>query len=341
VTENASRLVDAERTSVFLVDPQTNEMIVQVAYQSPLEEKSQADSNQNSNRETYLKPATFHLQNRSAHCLTSFNQNSDFSYYNRSAITVPIRSEPLIKNHAVDHKHILGGLMALNRPHASFGAEDAQLMQILANQTSTFLQVAEMYESAGELFLGIIKALAAAIDAKDPYTQGHSNRVSEYSVFISRELGLDESTIYDIRIGSLLHDIGKIGIPDSILMKAGDLTPEEYAIMQKHPEKGENILRKVNLLEPILPAIAEHHERLDGSGYPFKMTGRDISQLGRIVAVADVFDAMASRRPYRPALSVPEVLSYLQKNSDKLFDADCIEALINILTQSTGVGSGH
>jgi putative nucleotidyltransferase with HDIG domain len=224
--------------------------------------------------------------------------------------------------------------MVHNKHNESFIEEDAQLMQILANQASTFLQVADMYESAGELFLGIIKALAAAIDAKDPYTQGHSQRVSDYSVLISQELGLDESLVSDIRIGSLLHDIGKIGIPDSILLKEGSLTAEEYAIIQGHPTTGVNILSQVQLFIPMLPAIAEHHERLDGSGYPYRMTDRQISLVGRIVAVADVFDAMTSRRPYRPALSVPDVLSYLQEYANSLFDAACVDALVNILAKS-------
>jgi putative nucleotidyltransferase with HDIG domain len=225
--------------------------------------------------------------------------------------------------------------MVLNKHNAYFQEEDAQLLRILANQASTFLQVAEMYEGAGDLFLGVIKALITAIDAKDPYTQGHSQRVSDYSVLISHELGLDQALVNDIRIGSLLHDIGKIGIPDSILLKNGKLTIEEIKVIQRHPSTGVNILRQVKLLEPMSPAIAEHHERLDGSGYPSMLTGGQISVMGRIVAVADVFDAMTSDRPYRPAISLDEVLSYLQENAGILFDPNCVNALNNILTRSS------
>jgi putative nucleotidyltransferase with HDIG domain len=335
VTENASRLVDAERTSVFLVDPETDEMIVQVAYQSSEKDDPTLKGPEQENASPYTKQNPVIKGNRSnSPTKKAFQQSGDFSFFNRSAITVPIKSEPLIQGHAVDYKHVLGGLMALNKHNASFEEEDAQLIHVLASQTSTFLQVAEMYESAGELFLGIIKALAAAIDAKDPYTQGHSQRVSDYSVLISRELGLNETTVNDIRIGSLLHDIGKIGIPDSILMKEGELTSEEFATMKSHPNTGGNILRQVNLLEPMIPAIAEHHERLDGSGYPYRITGREISLVGRIVAVADVFDAMTSHRPYRPSLTVPDVLVYLQENAGKLFDKECVQALNVILSKS-------
>jgi putative nucleotidyltransferase with HDIG domain len=208
------------------------------------------------------------------------------------------------------------------------------LVRILANQASTFLHVADIYESNGELFLGVIKSLITAIDAKDPYTQGHSLRVSDYSVAIARELGFDENSITDIRIGSLLHDIGKIGIPDAILLKTSGLTSAELKLIREHPRTGANILSQVMLLEPMRPAILEHHERIDGSGYPGKLTGKQISWMGRIVAVADIFDAMTSNRPYRRALSVREVLAYLHEKIDILCDADCVQALDNILVRS-------
>jgi HD-GYP domain-containing protein (c-di-GMP phosphodiesterase class II) len=152
---------------------------------------------------------------------------------------------------------------------------------------------------------------------------------------IARELGLDEILVNDIRIGSLLHDIGKIGIPDSILLKTSTLNLEEHELMRGHPRTGVNILSQVKLLDPMRPAILEHHERLDGSGYPAKLTDKQISWMGRIVAVADVFDAMTSNRPYRQALSVQEVLGYLHEKAGILFDPPCVQALDNILARST------
>ncbi len=334
VTENAARLVDAERSSLFLVDPTTSEMVFQVAYQPPVhgQASSSAENPDKHARFSRSNPYTRNPSSRQSR-LTSL-QEGEFSYFNRSAITVPIRSEPLVKEHTEDHEHVLGGLMVLNKPQAAFQEEDAQLVRILANQASTFLQIAEMYESSEELFLGVIKSLITAIDAKDPYTQGHSQRVSDYSVLIAQELGLDETMVNDIRIGSLLHDIGKIGIPDSILLKNGTLTSAEIEIIRDHPRTGANILSQVKLLDPMRPAILEHHERLDGSGYPAKLTDKQISIMGRIVAVADVFDAMNSNRPYRQALSVQEVLLYLQEKAGILFDAACVEALDNILNRT-------
>ena len=333
VTENAARLVDAERSSLFLVDPTTSEMVFQVAYQPPVQKHSSPDTDRGGQEilsSGSNQPARKPLSRQSR--LTSL-QEGEFSYFNRSAITVPLRNEPLSKDLPEGHEHVLGGLMVLNKPQAAFQEEDAQLVRILANQAGVFLQIAEMYESMEELFLGVIKSLITAIDAKDPYTQGHSQRVSDYSVMIARELGLNETLVNDIRIGSLLHDIGKIGISDAILLKNGTLNLAENELMREHPRTGANILSQVKLLDPMRPAILEHHERLDGSGYPAKLTDKQISLMGRIVAVADVFDAMTSNRPYRQALSVQEVLAYLHEKAGILFDEACVQALDHVLAR--------
>ncbi len=334
VTENAARLVDAERSSLFLVDPATSEMVFQVAYQPPVHghSPSPGDSNDQQARTSRLSQYARNHASRKSHPTNL--QEGEFSYFNRSAITVPLRSEPLAKDPIKDYEHVLGGLMVLNKPQAAFQEEDAQLVRILADQASIFLQIAEMYESSEELFLGVIKSLITAIDAKDPHTQGHSQRVSDYSVLIAQELGLDEALVNDIRIGSLLHDIGKIGIPDSILLKNGKLNLAEIELMREHPRTGANILSQVKLLDPMRPAILEHHERLDGSGYPAKLMDKQITLMGRIVAVADVFDAMTSNRPYRKALSVQDVLTYLHEEAGHLFDSSCVQALDNILARS-------
>ncbi len=333
VTENASHLVDAERSSIFLVDPNTREVIFQVAYQVQ-DPKSSLELMNNFDQVSFLQKLDESTRSHaSTKTFPGHFQDEEFSYFNRSAITVPIRSKPVSKDAAGASNHIIGGLMVLNKQNSSFQEEDAQMMYILANQASTFLQVAEMYESSGELFLGVIKALATAIDAKDPYTQGHSQRVSEFSVLIGQELGLDDTSMNDLRIASLFHDVGKIGIPDTILLKNGKLTSSEMEFVKLHPRTGANILSQVKLLEPLTPAILEHHERLDGSGYPANLTDKQISWMGRIVAVADVYDAMTSDRPYRLAVSKREVLSYLHENAGKQFDAECVRALESSLTR--------
>jgi putative nucleotidyltransferase with HDIG domain len=337
VTEHASRLVGAERSSIFLVDPNTKEMLFQVAYQPP-EEASLTPGGDKA-----AKPALLHRAQPTHWIETNRTsgfdnpQPDEFSYFNRAVITVPLQSGLPVEDSADDHRQAIGGMMVINRQSASFQKEDAQLMRILADQASTFLQVAEMYESAGELFLDVIKALVTTIDAKDPYTQGHSQRVSDLSVSIAQKLGLDETRVNDIRIGGLFHDIGKIGIPDVILTKNGKLNEQEIEVIKQHPRLGVNILSQVKLLEPLAPAILEHHERLDGSGYPARLAGKQISWMGRIVAVADVYDAMTSTRPYRQALCDWEALAYLKEKAGILFDAHCVQALENILAL-TGEG---
>lgn len=328
VTESASRLVNAERSSVFLVDPITREMLYQVAYQSP--EQKQPDQPITARN---LRSAANEPKTRPRH-----GQLGEFSHFNRSAITVPLSSQANDQDN--EHKNVLGGLMVFNKQNAIFQEDDARLMEILARQASNNLQIAEMYESAGELFLGVIKALAAAIDAKDPYTQGHSQRVSDYSVLIAREMGFESGWINDLRIGSLFHDIGKIGISDEILLKNGKLTELEYDVMKGHPRMGGNILRQVKLLEPSLPAILEHHERLDGSGYPGKLSGQQISWMGRIVAVADVYDAMTSNRPYRIGYRTEKVLAYLKQQAGIQFDLECVLALEQVLARAKPVNLG-
>ena len=333
VTEQASKVVDSEQSSVFLVNAHTNDLNYKVSYKSPV---SEAEIEQDSDRSKIFNNISqiCVLGRETPGRIRSIRSQvpGQFNFISRSAITVPLQSGPIsLATSRGERISPHGGLMVLNKNNGNFTDEDASLLGILANQASTFLEVADLYEQSKDLFLGLIEALAAAIDAKDTYTNGHSARVSEYSVAIAEVLGLDGDTVWDVQIGSLLHDVGKIGIPDNILKKPGSLTEAEYEQMKQHPSVGKNIIGQVSMLKDVLPAISEHHERLDGSGYPLALAGDQVSQLGRIVAVADVFDAMASERPYRPAIPVGTVLSYLNENAGVLFDSDCVRALFKAL----------
>lgn len=223
---------------------------------------------------------------------------------------------------------IIGGIEAINRLNGVFTKEDAGLLQTLATQAATVFQIAKLYGDVNELFLDTIHAMVASIDAKDPYTNGHSQRVSEFSVAIGRQMNLAPEVLHQLRIGALLHDIGKIGIPDTILAKPGRLTEEETKIMKEHPVIGADIMKNVRLLRQEIPALAEHHEHMDGTGYPNNLPGDKISLFGRIVAVSDVFDALTSDRPYRSALDVEEVLTRMQRAAGTHFDPECVEALL-------------
>jgi len=176
-------------------------------------------------------------------------------------------------------------------------------------------------------YVGAIRALALALDARDPYTAGHSERVSAVSVAIGRQMKLSDDDLDTLRLGALLHDIGKIGISDAVLRKPGALTPEEFAVIETHPSVGARILRSVHFLAPHLPIVELHHERPDGQGYPHRLRGDEIPLLARIVHVADAFDAITSARAYRPARGSPDALRELWRCAGSQFDAEVVHAL--------------
>jgi putative nucleotidyltransferase with HDIG domain len=177
-----------------------------------------------------------------------------------------------------------------------------------------------------ELFLGSIQMLAGAVDEKDPYTRGHSDRVTRYSVLIARELGLTEQSLEVVRVAAQLHDVGKIGIEDRILKKPGALTNEEFAIMKTHTTKGANILRPVAQLKEMLPGIELHHESLDGRGYPRGLKDNEIPLLARIIAVADTFDALTTNRPYQQAHAAQDALRIIHSLAGKRLDPVVVSA---------------
>jgi putative nucleotidyltransferase with HDIG domain len=176
-------------------------------------------------------------------------------------------------------------------------------------------------------YVGAIRALATALDARDPYTSGHSERVSALSVAIGRQMELAADQLEILRLGALLHDIGKIGISDAVLRKPGALTAEEFALIEQHPSVGARILRNVHFLAPHLPIVELHHERPDGQGYPHRLQGDEIPLPARIVHVADAFDAMTSARAYRPARGAAEALRELWRCAGSQFDAEVVQAL--------------
>jgi putative nucleotidyltransferase with HDIG domain len=178
-----------------------------------------------------------------------------------------------------------------------------------------------------ELFLSSIRALAAAIDAKDPYTRGHSERVARYASAIAREMGLPTDEARKVRLSALLHDVGKIGVDDRIIRKPTALTDDEFELMKAHPVKGAAIMETIPQLADIIPGMKYHHEKWEGGGYPDGLKGEQIPLQARIVAVADAFDAMTTTRPYQKAMEVSYVLERLREMSSKRFDGSVVEAL--------------
>lgn len=203
----------------------------------------------------------------------------------------------------------------------------------LTGHATLGLSGARMVADLEDMSWGTIRAMARAVDAKSPWTAGHSERVTALAMALGRELGLDENDILLIERGGLLHDLGKIGVPASILDHPGGLTDEQFEVMKRHPVIGAEILEPVAAFAPILPLVRSHHERWDGSGYPDGLAGTEIHPLARILAVADVFDAMVSERPYRAAMDVELVHSIIEKDSGSSFEPAPVEALTAVLAR--------
>ncbi|HXY15942.1 MAG TPA: HD domain-containing phosphohydrolase [Terriglobales bacterium] len=206
---------------------------------------------------------------------------------------------------------------------ATFNVMSAELEQFV-------LDLKRAANENRELFMGSIQMLAGAVDEKDPYTRGHSDRVTRYSVMIAQEMNIYKDFIEVVRISAQLHDVGKIGIEDRILKKPGALTPEEFEIMKTHTTKGANILRPVAQLKDMIPGIELHHESLDGRGYPHGLKDEDIPLLPRIIAVADTFDALTTTRPYQRAHDPKEALRIIHSLSGKRLDPTAVAALAAI-----------
>ena len=177
----------------------------------------------------------------------------------------------------------------------------------------------------------VVDALAAAVDAKDSYTCGHSERVAEISLAIAKEMNLSDEEQYLIHIGAHLHDVGKIGIPDAVISKPGRLTNEEFALIREHPIIGYHIVSKVKILQTVSLIVRHHHERIDGGGYPDGLAGDAIPLGARIVAVADAFDAMTTNRTYKVSMSISEALQELVNCSGTQFDREVVEVFVKII----------
>jgi HD-GYP domain-containing protein (c-di-GMP phosphodiesterase class II) len=260
--------------------------------------------------------------------------DSQSGFITRSVLCVPMRAPRIVRGDLRGEikETIIGGAQALNKRDGSpFSKEDVRHFETLTRQAALAFQLSNLFEESNTLLWGVIRATTSAIDFTDPYARGHSQRVSDFSVAIAEEMGLSPEEVFRVRIGSMLHDIGKIGVSDVILRKPGRLTEGEYDEIRRHPSYGVELLQEAglgDLLHEELKALAEHHERLDGRGYPKGLYSEEISRIGRIVAVADVFDALTSDRPYRAALSVEEAFGMLRDGSGKELDVTCVEALI-------------
>jgi HD-GYP domain-containing protein (c-di-GMP phosphodiesterase class II) len=250
-----------------------------------------------------------------------FSKKEELDYKLKQLLMVPIIIEGEVK-----------GVINLDN-NTSFTTDIINLLKSFSEQAAVAINNARLYKKIQDSYFEIVKALAQAIEAKDPYTYGHSARVMEYAVQIAQKLGLPEEEIESLRYAAILHDIGKIGVRGIILNNPNGLTGEEYDEIKKHPLIGEGIIKPIELLQPIRPLIRHHHEWYNGKGYPDGLSGENIPLGDRILAVADAYDAMKSYRPYRKSLTEETAIQELKGGSGTQFDPKIVEIFLEILKQ--------
>ncbi len=231
--------------------------------------------------------------------------------------------------------NLTGVLLVANKRSGPYTDDDMEILLSIGRHAGIALENQRLHCALGDSFRSTIAVLADAIEAKDPYTRGHCESVSRIAVEVARRLGIKDGALEEMQYAALLHDVGKIGIPDGILLKPGKLSPEEFVIIQKHSAIGSDIIKRVPSLQNIAPIVLHHHERLDGSGYPDGQSGNEISLSSRIIGVVDAFDAMTSIRPYRESWTTGVAVSELQRCAGSQFDPDVVEVLEQIVMSET------
>jgi hypothetical protein len=230
----------------------------------------------------------------------------------------------------VREDRLLGCLVGFDKCGGEFDSVDGKLLSAIANESAIFLENSLLYDDVRNLVMGLLHSLVSAVDAKDAYTCGHSERVALLSRFVAQEAQLPEQMVERIYTAGLLHDVGKIGVPELVLQKPGRLTPTEYDQIKRHPEMGARILADVKQLRDILPAVMHHHERYDGKGYPAGLAGRDIPMIARLICLADCFDAMTSSRTYRRALPLEVALTEIRRCAGTQFDPELTDVFLSV-----------
>jgi putative nucleotidyltransferase with HDIG domain len=239
----------------------------------------------------------------------------------RSLLCVPL----------TNNGRVTGVLEVINKKDGTpFDEDDRDSLAAFAIQSSIALENARLYSDLKRAFRDTVRVIANAIEARDPYTAGHAERVTAVAIETAHEMGWSREQIELLEIGSLLHDIGKIGVSDAILRKPDRLTDEEYGQMKKHPVVGAKMLESVSILRSVLPYILYHQERYDGLGYPFGLSGKEIPIEGRILAVLDTLDAMTSDRPYRKGQTVEQALAEIKRHRGTQFDPEIVDALLRV-----------
>jgi HD-GYP domain-containing protein (c-di-GMP phosphodiesterase class II) len=319
--EAVTSLLDAEVGSLLLVDERTKDLFFEVALGEREERVKQMRLRMGEGIAGWVaandQPALINdVQNdpryfRRAQTITDF--------VTRNMVCVPIRSKGTV----------IGVLQAINKKEGGgFSGEDLENCRMLSNQVAVALENAHLYAELKETFLNTAEALAAAVEKRDPYTGGHIKRVVEYSMAVAKHMAPPLSDMEDLRLAAVLHDIGKIGVKDSVLLKQARLDNEELAHMREHPLVGEDILAHIEQMKGVRKIMRAHHEKWDGTGYPDRLRGENIPIHARIIAIADTFDAITTDRPYRKAADWKTAADEIQRCSGSDYDPELVKAFL-------------
>jgi HD-GYP domain-containing protein (c-di-GMP phosphodiesterase class II) len=319
LASETSKVLDVERSTVFLYSGKTDELWSYVAEGET--EEIRFSASQGIAGSVFRSGKTHILDDVSED--DRFNRTIDDTtgFITRNMITAPIINPSGV---------CIGVFQVINKREKNFTANDAQFLEIVSSETAVTIENVRLLESRERMFEGLIKALTVSIEARDPLTAGHSFDVTFLSGKIAEYMNIDPDTMEAIYYAALLHDYGKLAVPDSILKKPGKLSEEETSILRKHVQHTKIMLSSIEFdgkLEMVPIYAAQHHERIDGQGYPDGLKGNEISIGGRIIAVADVFEALTAKRHYRDPYSLKKTLNLLIEGIDKQFDRQAVLAL--------------
>jgi HD-GYP domain-containing protein (c-di-GMP phosphodiesterase class II) len=323
IMQGATRVLNAEASSLMLVDEESGDLFFEVA----LGEKGEKAKTIRLKKGQGI--AGWVLEHGRTLLVPDVDKDprhardvaGEIGFKTRSILCSPLRQ--------VDQ--IIGVVQVLNKlgpAGPTFSEDDIPIFEAFADQAATAISQARAHQDLADLFNNTVHAFSAALDARDPYTQGHSERVTDFSLAIAEQINLPEEDQYHLRLSALLHDVGKMGVPDAILLKSGKLEGWEFELMKQHPVIGYHIVQPLKQLKKSLDGIRYHHERLDGLGYPDGLKGEKIPLQGRIIAVADCFDAMTSTRSYRERFLTSLALQELIETRGTQHDPWLVDAFV-------------
>ena len=334
VTQMTQRTLNASASSVRLLDDQERELLFEVAEGQARRQLRQARLSAQCGIAGWVARHGEPLIVNDVSKDKRFDKGVDAT---TGFVTKSIMCAPLVV-----HRKIIGVIEVLNKVDGSdFSGQDLEVLVSVAATAAMAIENTKLHQTVLNAYKSMIKALVATIDAKDPHTRGHSQRVTEYALLGATALSLSREELEVLEYAAILHDMGKIGIDERILTNPGRLTSEEWGIIRRHPLTGANILKDIPFLERARRLVLHHHERYDGNGYPHGLKGEDIPIGARLLAVADAYEAMTSPRPYRErTLTHKEALEELERNIGTQFDPDVVESFVDIMKKNSLVEAG-